>query len=128
MPSCAVATCTNTYYNCKDKEILFHRFPEKNREALEQWILKCRRKDPINTKNARICSEHFLNTDYEEDLKSRLLGCPMKKILKASAIPSCNLPFSNSEQITPRSERQKKRKILQNAHERLRLLSPPKNL
>lgn len=81
--SCAVAGCNNRHRNTKDCEVgvLYHRFPNDG-DILKQWIAKCYRKDEINSKNARICSEHFLPHDYEDDMKNRLLGLPLKKNTK----------------------------------------------
>lgn len=127
MTSCAIATCLNTYRNSKERNVIFHRFPQKDLLLSKEWVQKCRRKDTINPKNARICSEHFTSSDYIDDMQNRLLGRPVRRKLKENAIPSKNLSSLISEdQITPRSERQKKRKVLQDAEERLRNLSPMK--
>ena len=55
----------------------------------------CRRSDKINTKNAVVCSEHFTNEDYIDDMKSRLLGIESprnKRLLKNEGVPSLHLP------------------------------------
>lgn len=41
MPSCAVATCSNTHCS-KDKAILFHCFPQNLK--LQEWVNRPRRK------------------------------------------------------------------------------------
>lgn len=86
--NCAVANCSN--YGRKSSDILYHRFPKN--EVQREWVARCKRADKINVNNARICSIHFLPEDYERDLKNELLGLPIKKKLKANAVPSQNLP------------------------------------
>ncbi len=86
MPACAVAICRYRRNSSKDSKTLLHRFP-RNPSLRKQWILKCFRKDQFNPKNARICSQHFLPTDYF------LVGNSTK--LKSNAIPSINI--SNSK-------------------------------
>ena len=73
MTSCAIATCSNTYKNIKDKNMIFLRFPQKNLDLSKEWVHKCRLKDIVNPKNARICSEHFKDDDYTDDMQNRLL-------------------------------------------------------
>ena len=91
MPSCAVATCTNTNRNIGNRNIHFHRFP-KDKKLSRIWILKCKRLDEININNAVICSIHFLEEDYSEDKMNKLLGKKERTILKPGSIPSQNLP------------------------------------
>jgi len=71
MVSCAVATCKVTRENKKSQgKIILHRFPKSN-EIVGQWIARCKRDDKINPSNARICSNHFTEQDYERDLKGK---------------------------------------------------------
>ncbi|XP_035219594.1 THAP domain-containing protein 1 B-like [Stegodyphus dumicola] len=116
MVSCAVATCSNTYHNTKTS-VVFHRFPCKNIQLTKEWLHRCRRADIVNTKSARICSIHFTESDYEDDMKNRLLGLPTKKILKSTAIPTACIPDLVIYQNTPRQQRQQKKKKLQSAFE-----------
>lgn len=82
--NCAVAPCKNTGRN--NSEVIYHTFP-KDKQIQNEWIARCKRKDKINVRNARVCSAHFLPEDYERDLKNELLGLPLKK-LRTGAIPS----------------------------------------
>jgi hypothetical protein len=43
-----------------------------------EWINRCKREDKLNPETSRICSKHFVETDYERDLQNELLG---KKII-----------------------------------------------
>ncbi len=88
MPSCAIATCKNvknSVLSCPG--IIFHRFPKES-QTRKQWISRCFRKDRFNPDTARICSEHFLPSDYQNDRPSKITQ------LNKSAIPTENLPFS----------------------------------
>lgn len=91
--SCCVYSCRNSWSNTRDRDVpvVFHKFP-RNREKAMLWAAKCRRKHEINCKYARMCSEHFLPSDYADDMEHRLLGLPRRKILKKYAVPSQNLP------------------------------------
>jgi len=59
------------------------RFPLKNPERNQLWITAIRQKGFVLTKNSSICSEHFVQSDY--DLKP---GGSYKLYLKETAIPS----------------------------------------
>lgn len=127
MSVCAIATCKNTHKNSKGKNVIFHVFPKGNNELCKEWLQKCHRNDPVNVKNARICSEHFMEEDYEDDMKNRLLGLPIRKFLKPFATPRINIPGACNLQInSDRHERQKKREIIVSALDTLKSLSPKK--
>ncbi|GBM02588.1 hypothetical protein AVEN_178515-1 [Araneus ventricosus] len=58
-----------------------------------------------------------------DGIRNRLLGFNQKKILKPDAVPSVNLPLQdNGEDISSRSERKRKRSILQETKIRLKCL------
>jgi len=54
---------------------------------IEEWLAKLRMENPpIEDRNARVCSQHFLPEDY---VTSALPGHgPSKKTLKPEAVPS----------------------------------------
>lgn len=58
------------------------RFPFKRPEVLKQWIAALRRENWTPSKASRICSEHFLESDY----KVRPGACI--RLLKDDAVPS----------------------------------------
>ncbi|XP_026829979.1 uncharacterized protein LOC105276581 isoform X2 [Ooceraea biroi] len=81
---CSVKRCKNTTANSNCR---FFRFPKDNARA-KQWVTACNREDLV-LKTAeylyainRICSDHFEDRMYANDLKSRLLP---------SARPTLNL-------------------------------------
>ena len=102
MPSnCSVFGCFNRQENTKGTNIKYHTFPKEKRYR-DQWINACRRSDTINPINALICSVHFRQEDYKDDMKSRLLGIPSpknKRLLKEDAVPSIHLPNGESNNI-----------------------------
>ncbi|GBL90558.1 hypothetical protein AVEN_179469-1 [Araneus ventricosus] len=58
-----------------------------------------------------------------DDIRNRLLGLNQKKILKPDAVPSVNLPLQdNGEDVSSRSEKKRKRSILQQTKIRLKCL------
>lgn len=59
MPYCAVFGCLNSSHKLKqDKPVKFYSF-NKNEQFKTIWLNAYKRKDNINLKNAKICSEHF---------------------------------------------------------------------
>ena len=129
MSCCAVATCHN--YSRKTRKlglnIVYHVFP-KGADQRKLWLVKCKREDNVNCDQARICIDHFVSSDYEDGIKNILLSLPQLNILKPSAVPSVNLPFSSVPKTNPdnvdRLERQKKRAIRVDAINRIEHLSP----
>lgn len=113
MVYCAVVGCS-TNNNKKSKDVSdcrFFRFP-REKEVCEQWVLKCYQKHKFNVKTSRICSKHFLESDY--CLKDKLLKLPPKQWkLKSDAVPSLQLIKSPSVQQTSRSMRMKKKLIME---------------
>jgi hypothetical protein len=72
--TCAVAICPSP------PEATYHVFP-KNDQIQKLWIELCKRKETINVKTARICSNHFNDQDYERDFQNEILGLPTRKRL-----------------------------------------------
>lgn len=129
MSCCAIATCKN--YGRKTKKlglsVIYHVFP-KDEDIRKEWLIKCKRQDQFNYKNSYVCSEHFLESDYEDDLRNRLLGLPQRKTLKKHAIPSLKLPNEKPLEVgvLNRSTRVINRSIRSNAIKRLKEISPKK--
>ena len=105
MVHCMAINCTNSHRKCKglDKKIIFHRIP-KDKNLRKKWINAIKRKDPPMTDKSSVCSEHFLESDYERDLKSELLGLPDKRKLKPGAFPSVIKQFEKP--ISEKRERE----------------------
>ncbi|KAJ8941067.1 hypothetical protein NQ318_003248 [Aromia moschata] len=82
----------------------FFGFP--NDEKLKaKWRHLCKREDTFSVNNARICSNHFVDEDYERNLRHELLGYQPKRFrsLKKEDVPSKNL--SNREKNPSKSDR-----------------------
>lgn len=95
MPSnCSVYACNNSRKKTAGTGIRYFSFP-KEKHLRCQWIHACCRADVINADNAVVCSVHFTNSDYRDDMKHRLLGIEAPKrqrALKDNAVPSLLLP------------------------------------
>jgi hypothetical protein len=78
---CAVAICPSP------QDVSYHRFP-KNEALQKLWVIRCRRKDQLNVKTAKVCAQHFANEDFERDFKSELMGGKPRNFLKPNSIPS----------------------------------------
>ncbi|XP_053537820.1 cytolytic toxin-beta-like [Ictalurus punctatus] len=87
---CSVPGCGKRNQE-KVKGVVIHRFPEKDLELCSKWLAAIDR-DGTKTErkyaSLRVCSQHFSPDDYQRDLKAELLGCPPKKVLKKTAIPT----------------------------------------
>ncbi|KAL4101118.1 hypothetical protein QTP88_021138 [Uroleucon formosanum] len=91
---CAVALCSN------------------NKKLCNIWINACRRKDTWNPKTSTVCSIHFIDDDFEADLRSQLMNIKIKRKLKPQAIPTQCLKECSSDistQVTSRQQRANKR-------------------
>ena len=105
MPSnCAVYGCFNTVKKTANSNVRYFRFP-KDESLRRQWVNCCRRADNIKTKYALVCSIHFTEDDYADDIKYRLLGTEKprnQRALKKDAVPSLFLPNGkfDSQQLT----------------------------
>ncbi len=100
---CAVAICSNS----KDNSTLYHRFP-KNKELRKKWVVACKREDQFNPSTSTVCSNHFLPTDYERDLRNELLGLPVKKRLRKDAFPTVNINPTKLSSVKIQEEKMKR--------------------
>lgn len=91
MPSCVVRGCKNRVRVSADREpaVTFHRLPTEQAKR-KAWLHACKREE-VGT-NARVCSDHFHESDFERDLRAELLNSKPKKLLKPNVVPSCKLP------------------------------------
>ncbi|XP_065210031.1 THAP domain-containing protein 2-like [Planococcus citri] len=87
-------------FNCSkssdtNPELIFHSFPnaEKDKERRQKWIHAIRRKNWQPGKYTRLCSEHFLASDYDPPVVCGKLR------LKSTAIPSV---FDYPEHLQPK--------------------------
>lgn len=93
------------------EKVHFYRFP-KDKKLCDIWVAKCQRKTPINVENARICSHHFKEDDFERNLKHELLSFAYcsKKLLKAGSIPADNLPGKCKKKTPPKKDERQERR------------------
>jgi hypothetical protein len=95
---CVAYGCTSGYKGHEKPaiRITFHSFP-KNEELRNRWIHANPRKDFLPSKNSRICSLHFTDSDFivgrNDTNTKRRLSHPSdqltKRYLKHHAVPSC---------------------------------------
>ncbi len=83
---CAVACCKPPY----PPGTSTHRFPQ-DPEICKEWVRACKRVDKFYPDTSRICSRHFAEEDYEEDIGGALKFNHIKPNLKRTAIPTLRL-------------------------------------
>ena len=112
MPTCSAINCKSTSSGKnKDlyKDISFHTFPKQTFRAWETKV-QVGRKDWKATQYSCLCSRHFTEDSYEEDLYHKYVGRgPDKnsiKRLKEGSLPSLHLSNLNKEDApsNPRSK------------------------
>lgn len=104
MPQCYVTTCSNYYERTRStSKVIYHMFPSSSSLA-QKWAKLCGHKDVLPPSYTRICSEHFSSNAYKRDLQHELLGLPLRKKLKPSAVPDQNLPNLNEIERKNKSE------------------------
>ncbi|KAJ8971650.1 hypothetical protein NQ317_015339 [Molorchus minor] len=110
---CAVYGCNNTFSTSKrcegERQISMHVFPKfkdlVSQTIRKEWVTRCSRRDKFNPDTSRICSEHFTETNYERDLQHELLGLPLRKQFKKTAVPTIGI----MKKIPPKSKSAGKR-------------------
>jgi THAP domain len=111
MVQCAIADCKSNRRDCvKNESLSFHKFPQNNKLLSKKWLVKCKRLDSVNVKNASVCSLHFNPEDFVLDFRKALMGWNVPNKLKPEAYPSVNLPATKILTENPRNERAQKRK------------------
>lgn len=92
MPQCYVSSCTNYYGKTRgNAKIIYHMLPASPTLMLK-WAKASGKTDVRPPPYARVCSDHFSPGCYQRDLQHELLGLPLRKKLKADAVPDRNLP------------------------------------
>lgn len=83
---CAAYGCTNNSgkLSCLKKNISFHRFPLRDTNRLQLWVLSIKRKNFVPTQHSVLCSDHFSNRDFEYSG----YGIKRTRRLRRDAIPN----------------------------------------
>ncbi|KAL1490106.1 hypothetical protein ABEB36_012847 [Hypothenemus hampei] len=116
MVNCAIIGYkSNNNKKCKNvTQCRYFSFPLRKKNILKMWIAKCGQNVNVNT--ARVCSKHFLDSDYQ--LKEKMLDYPKDQWkLNLDAIPSVNLPFEQQKPLSTSQLERKKRAERRNRKE-----------
>ena len=87
--SCAAYECPNRYIKGGTKS--FQKFSLQISEICKRWIVALKREIFLPSKHTCICSDHFLESDYNyciPDIKNPSLDHHHQPILKCNAVPS----------------------------------------
>ena len=80
--------CTNYYY--KNSKCRYHRLPVNNKAKLAEGLQKNEAERPPASKYSQVCSEHFLEADYERKgvFRDGAFTFVQSSNLKETAVPS----------------------------------------
>jgi hypothetical protein len=87
MVICAVYGCSNSH---RTRNVHFYRFPDATDSRLEAYLAFTARQDKFRVENARICSLHFADDDFERNVLGWLITHKGAPKLKMSAVPTLN--------------------------------------
>lgn len=93
MVNCCVVGCNN---NRKNSSVTLHQFPsnEKDPKRYKAWKNRINRKNFHPNSNGVVCSLHFKEEDFANNLMRSLLpNEKIKSLLKNTAIPSLLLAW-----------------------------------
>ena len=85
MVNCCVPGCTN--YSAKTEDVTYHRIPS-DKQRRRAWLDRIRRSNMPQVQYSYVCSDHFLPSCYELNLRSQITTQKCKRRLKEDAIPS----------------------------------------
>ena len=74
MPVCAAVGCTRRTGSGQQHGHRFDSFLLQNPDLLNKWLAKMKRKGFVPTKSSQLCSGHFLDTCFQEDLYAKYVG------------------------------------------------------
>ena len=132
MPNKCVAFGCKSGYKTHEtpSNVTLHRFPLQHEELLKKWISRISRENFQPTTNSRLCSLHFVESDFSETrvdknmTRKRKRGTkPLnKRTLKPDAIPTVfpNSPkYLSAPQPTRRDENATARSRVNRQNDRL---------
>ncbi|KAL7392482.1 hypothetical protein ABVT39_025372 [Epinephelus coioides] len=90
---CIAPGCSNEFYRLKEggKLVHFHVLPMRRPQVMRRWLSALKRDSPPVGAGLRVCSDHFLPSDYVEeggfDESGRFVRWPTNR-LKPDSVPS----------------------------------------
>lgn len=94
MKCCIAPGCKNDFYKvkAKGKIVNFHKLQRNWKTVLQRWLVALKRKSPPMGTDSRVCSEHFLEEDYTEEIFDS--GKLVVRNLKLLRLISISLPMT----------------------------------
>lgn len=108
-----VPGCSNSFYSIQGRAtpVHFHHLPVKRPAVLRRWLAGMKRKNPPARSTAKVCSDHFVDDDYEDEFffnEEGRLATRKKNLLKHDACPSVfdfsAYNFRSTDRPTPRTD------------------------
>ena len=85
MVNCCVPGCTN--YSAKTADVSYHKIPS-DKQRRKAWLERIRRSNMPPVHYSYVCSDHFLPSCFELNLRPQMTGDKCKRRLKEDAVPS----------------------------------------
>lgn len=114
--------CTN--YHGKNKSVQYHHFPVDDKDLGQKWLRVMKLASPPKLENARVCSLHFTDDDYEPggklDKDGNVVLIRRHRFRRETAVPSLidfssysigstDAPTVSTQQVSERAGRAAKR-------------------
>lgn len=110
---CCVPGCSSGYASDDSINVSMHKFPN-DEVRKNQWLRRINRADFIPSNNSRVCSKHFVESDFKNERqdsnvtrkRSRGGGCIVLRLLKDDVRPSVfpNQPsYLTTPEVHPRA-------------------------
>ena len=114
MPWCTAYNCNTSSAKGKNpNRYSFHQYPLNDKDLLDDWLNNVKRKGFKPTVHSTLCSKHFEDACFEEDLYKKYVGRSpgkrKKRTLKKGSVPTIFFGSSVPKTRETSIKRQKKR-------------------
>ena len=117
MPMCAAYGCNNN--NVKQKELSFFTFPIGEPDILCQWVRNSGRAKWTPSKYSVLCSTHFQETCFEQDVYLALMGQDPTKRRRRRSLKRGSVPTIFQHKPEPKQRLLPTKRAVKREHEKV---------